>query len=442
MMLRYMMVCVGLMWVVPVSAQTLLSTLPNGMKVLVKEDKRAPVVAVRLWYKVGSVDEHEGKTGLSHALEHMMFKGTPAVPAGEFSRRIAALGGNDNAYTNRTETVYTTNIAVRHLDEVLKMEADRMVNLNFSDRDFDNEMSVIREERRMRVDDSSNGKMWETLNAHLWQKPFNRASIIGYMADLHQLKADDLRTWYRQWYAPNNAMMVIVGDVDAKQATAKVAQFFGKIPARTLPARHDEAEAPQEARASQNTVVSVTAQPLFNLSWRVPKQTSVRDSEAYALDMLALVLSGTDSARYDKKLVRGEALALGVSVGYNDYGRKNAMFSIAAMPAAQVSPEQLKQRLLAEIQDIAEKGIDKQELALVRTPLEAERIFAKDSVQHQADQLGDLEHNGFGYQTEDEQLKRLLAVTPKQVQYAAQRLLQFPVNQVTVVPPSSESMKP
>ena len=184
MMLRYVMVCVGLMWVVPVSAQTLLSTLPNGMKVLVKEDKRAPVVAVRLWYKVGSVDEHEGKTGLSHALEHMMFKGTPALPAGEFSRRIAALGGNDNAYTNRTETVYTTNIAVRHLDEVLKMEADRMVNLNFSDRDFDNEMSVIREERRMRVDDSSSGKMWETLNVHLWQKPFNRASIIGYMADL------------------------------------------------------------------------------------------------------------------------------------------------------------------------------------------------------------------------------------------------------------------
>ena len=440
-MLRYI-IFLGLMYSIPVSAQTLLSTLSNGMKVLVKEDRRAPVVAVRLWYKVGSVDEHEGKTGLSHALEHMMFKGTPNVPAGEFSRRIAALGGNDNAYTNRTETVYTTNIAVNHLDEVLKMEADRMVNLNFSDRDFDNEMSVIREERRMRVDDSSSGKMWETLNLHLWDKPFNRASVIGYMNDLHQLKANDLRSWYQQWYAPNNAMMVIVGDVDAKQTMNKVKHFFGSIPARMLPERHDEVEAPKDARANQNTVVSVTAQPLFNLSWRVPKQMSVRDQEAHALDMLALVLSGTDSARYDKKLVRGEALALGVSVGYNDYGRKNAMFSIAAMPTANVSPEQLKQRLLLEIQEIAEKGIEKQELALIRTPLETGRIFAKDSIQHQADQLGALEHNGFGYQTEDEQLKRLLAVTPKQVQQAAQRLLQLPINQVTVVPPSLESVKP
>ena len=442
MMLRYM-VCAWLVWAVPVSAQTVLSTLPNGMKVLVKEDKRAPVVAVRLWYKVGSVDEQVGKTGLSHALEHMMFKGTSSVPAGEFSRRIAALGGNDNAYTNRTETVYTTNIAVRHLDEVLKMEADRMVNLNFSNRDFDNEMSVIREERRLRVDDSSSGKMWETLHQHLWQKPFNQASIIGYMADLHQLKAEDLRAWYRQWYAPNNAMMVIVGDVDAKQATAKVQQAFGQIPARALPARHDEAEAPQDARASQQTVVAVTAQPLFNLSWRVPKQQSVRDSNAYALDMLALVLSGTDSARYERKVVRGDALALGVSVDYNDYGRENAVFSVAAMPAANVSPEQLTQRLLAEIQDIAQHGIAKQELTLIHTPIETERILAKDSIQHQADNLGALEHNSFGYQTEEEQLKRLLAVTPKQVQQAAQRLLALPINQVTVLPPSApESTQP
>ena len=179
-------------------AQTLLSTLPNGMKVLVEEDNRAPVVSVRLWYRVGSVDEHPGKTGLSHALEHMMFKGTKAVPAGQFSRRIAALGGSDNAYTNRTETVYTTDIASRHLDEVLRMEADRMGGLNFSDRDFANEMDVIREERRMRTDDSPSGKMWETLNMKMWRKPFNQAPVSGYMADLHTLKADDLRAWYKQ----------------------------------------------------------------------------------------------------------------------------------------------------------------------------------------------------------------------------------------------------
>ena len=214
-------------------AQTVSQTLPNGLKIIVKEDRRAPVAVSQLWYKVGSVDEKLGKSGLSHALEHMMFKGTQAVPSGEFSRRVAALGGQNNAYTNRSETVYYENVAAENLPEVLKLEADRMHNLNFSDEEFLNEMNVIREERRQRTEDTADGKLWEQVYLNSFTLPSMKAAVIGYMNDLHTLKADDLRDWYQQYYAPNNAVLVIVGDVDAKKTLKTAADLFGSIPAKT-----------------------------------------------------------------------------------------------------------------------------------------------------------------------------------------------------------------
>ena len=268
----------------PAWAQTLAETLPNGMKVIVKEDARAPVAVAQLWYRVGSADEVAGKTGLSHALEHMMFKGTPSVPSGEFSRRVSALGGQNNAYTNRHETVYFETVAAANLPEVLKMEADRMANLNFSNQDFANEMSVIREERRQRTEDSPGGKLWEQLYLSSFQTDANRAPIIGYMADLHALKAADLRRWYRRWYAPNNAVLVIVGDVDAAQTLRTVQQLFGPIQARALPERQNLAE-PQVRAPARAETRAVTHQPLLALGYRVPTLEKLDDTLPYALDV-------------------------------------------------------------------------------------------------------------------------------------------------------------
>lgn len=418
----------------PLRAETVLETLPNGMKVLVKTDQRAPVASVRLWYKVGSVDEKDGKTGLSHALEHMMFKGTPAYPSGEFNRTISAMGGNNNAYTNRTETVYTTEIAARNLPQVLKMEADRMANLNFSDRDFDNEMDVIREERRQRTDDSPFGKMVENIHLKLWNKAANRAPVIGYMSDLDQLKADDLRDWYRKWYAPNNAMLVVVGGVDARETVKLAAETFGKLPPKTLPVRADEHEQPSAFAGGQQTVSAVTKLPILNLSWRADKPQTADDRRTAALNMLAAVLGGTDSSRFDKKLVRGEALALDVSPYFSRFGRENAVFSITAMPVGGVSADVLKNKVLNEIREIAEQGISEAELALIRKPLENSRIFARDSVRHQADEIGGAEHNGFGADNLDTVLKTLLSIRPEEVQTAAKMLLGRPYLQTVVVP--------
>lgn len=420
----------------PVWAQTLSQTLPNGLKVIVKEDRRAPVAVSQLWYKVGSVDEKPGKSGLSHALEHMMFKGTPSVPAGEFSRRVSALGGQNNAYTNRSETVYYENIAAANLPEVLKLEADRMQNLNFSDKDFANEMSVIREERRQRTEDSAIGKLWEHVYLNSFTKPSMRASVIGYMDDLHTLKADDLRDWYKQFYAPNNAVLVIVGDVDAKQTIQTASKLFGGIPAKTLPARNDLSEPAEREPVFAETTSAVTRQPLVALSYRVPALEKTGDSLPYALDVLSEVLSGNSSSRLDKNLVRGKQAALSVGVNYDILSREMPLFSLIAMPNDGVGAQDLLAAMRAEIRNIAEKGVGKDELKRVKTRMESSEIYARDSMTAQASLMGRLETRGFAYGDEAEIRRRLSRVTADEVQAAA-KLLNDKRASVVIVKPQT-----
>lgn len=406
----------------PAWAETLSHTLLNGMKVIIKEDKRAPVAVSRIHYNVGSADEEQGKTGLSHALEHLMFKGTSKVPSGEFSRRVSSLGGSDNAYTKNTATVYFETVAAKNLPEVLKMEADRMVNLNFSDKDFLNEMSVIREERRLRTEDSPSGALYEKLLDSMYQKHYNRAPVIGQMADLNTLKAIDLRRWYQQWYVPNNATLVVVGDVNATETLKTVTQLFGGLKAKPLPQRRDLNEAPR----SQAATVSIehnTRQPMFMSLYNVPKLTKINDAEPYALDMLSTVLSGNSSSRYSKKLLRGEAVALSANTYYSGLGRDNGMFGITGMPAEGVSVEKLHNMMLDEIRHIAKEGVPEAELEIIRRQYITDKIYEKDSIANQADLILTLESAGLSYRDEDEIERRNLAVTSQAIQDAAKTVL-------------------
>ena len=406
----------------PAWAETLSHTLLNGMKVIIKEDKRAPVAVSRIHYNVGSADEEQGKTGLSHALEHLMFKGTSKVPSGEFSRRVSSLGGSDNAYTKNTATVYFETVAAKNLPEVLKMEADRMVNLNFSDKDFLNEMSVIREERRLRTEDSPSGALYEKLLDSMYQKHYNRAPVIGQMADLNTLKAIDLRRWYQQWYVPNNATLVVVGDVNATETLKTVTQLFGGLKAKPLPQRRDLNEAPR----SQAATVSIehnTRQPMFMSLYNVPKLTKIIDAEPYALDMLSTVLSGNSSSRYSKKLLRGEAVALSANTYYSGLGRDNGMFGITGMPAEGVSVEKLHNMMLDEIRHIAKEGVPEAELEIIRRQYITDKIYEKDSIANQADLILTLESAGLSYRDEDEIERRNLAVTSQAIQDAAKTVL-------------------
>ena len=418
----------------PAWAQTLSHTLPNGLKIIVKEDRRAPVAVSQLWYKVGSVDEQEGKTGLSHALEHMMFKGTPAVPSGEFSRRISALGGQLNAYTNRNETVYYENVAAANLPEVLKLEADRMQNLNFSDQEFANEMSVIREERRQRTEDNAGGKLWEHVFLNSYATPALKAPIIGYMDDLKTLKADDLRRWYQQYYAPNNATLVIVGDVDAKQTIQTASQLFGGIAAKKMPPRNKLTEAAERELVEAETQSAVTRQPLLALSYRVPSLQNLSDTTPYALDVLSDILAGNSSSRLDSRLVRGKQTALSAGTNYDLLSREMPLFSLIAMPNDGVSEQTLLAQLRAEIQDIADNGIGKAELSRVKNRMNADEIYARDSMTSQASLMGQLESRGFRYSDEAEIRRRLKNVSAADVQAAAKLLTDQRASVVVVKP--------
>lgn len=420
-MLRKIFVATVLLSVLPAWAETLKATLPNGLQVIVREDNRAPVVMSQIWYRVGSVDEKVGKSGLSHALEHMMFKGTPTVPSGEFSRRISAMGGVLNAYTSPTETVYHENAAKEHLPKLLEMEADRMVNLNFSDRDFINEMKVIREERRQVVDDNPMGNMYEQMLYRAYDKPSNRTAVIGHMRDLHRLKASDLRDWYKKWYAPNNATIVIVGDVNARETIDLVKQKFGHIRAKKLPERNNirekEVKKAQSAHAYGNT-----QQPMMLLGYRVPVLHNQDETLPYALDMLTTILGGHSAARFETNLVRGKQLALEVGVSYDLINRQPQLWQISAMPREGVSTAALKAEIEAQIADIAQNGVSEAELQQARVIQESDAVFSRDSMANQAALLGMLETNGFDFADEEKLRQRVLNVSVADIQAAAKLL--------------------
>ncbi|MDD4880246.1 MAG: pitrilysin family protein, partial [Gallionellaceae bacterium] len=235
-----------LVFAVQAQAETLERTLANGMKVIVKTDRRAPVAVSQVWYRVGSMDESNGTTGVAHALEHMMFKGTKDVPAGEFSKRIAAAGGRENAFTARDHTAYFQTLQADRLELALKLEADRMANLTLAPEEFAKEINVVMEERRMRTEDNPQARLYEVLMATAFQVHPYRHPVIGWMDDLKNMTAVDAKRWYSTWYVPNNATLVVVGDVDPAQVMGWAEQYFGVIPARELPVRKPQEEPEQQ----------------------------------------------------------------------------------------------------------------------------------------------------------------------------------------------------
>lgn len=433
----------AILWsaMMPSWAQTLKETLPNGLHVIVREDHRAPVVMSQIWYKVGAIDEKVGKSGLSHALEHMMFKGTHNIPSGEFSRRVSAMGGTLNAYTSATETVYHENAAKIHLPTLLEMEADRMVNLNFSNQDFINEMKVIREERRQVVDNNPTGNMYEQMLYRAYDKPANRTAVIGHMRDLHRLTANDLRQWYKQWYAPNNATIVIVGDVDAQQTLELVKQKFGHIPAKKLPERNNVTEKQNKKPVSAHAFGN-TQQPMMLLAYRVPTlKKDEEDGMPYALDMLTTILDGHSAARLESRLVRGKQLALETHVNYTMIDRQPQLLQITAMPREGVSTAKLKAAIEAEIANIVQNGVSEPELQRARRIQETTAIFHRDSMANEAGLIGMLETNGFQYDDEARIRERLQHVTAAEIQAAARLLTPQREVFITLYPHAMKNQK-
>ena len=257
-------------------AETYEKTLGNGLKVIVKEDHRAPVVVQQIWYHVGSMDEKTGSTGVAHALEHMMFKGTKAVPAGQFSKIIAAAGGRENAFTAYDYTAYFQQLHKSKLPLAMKLESDRMHNLQMAKTEFDKEIKVVMEERRWRTDDDPHSLMYEKLMATAFPEHPYHNPVIGWMADIQNMTAADALNWYRTWYAPNNATLVIAGDVKADDVFALAQRYYGGIPAAKLPLRKAVGESKQ--LGIQRIVVKAPAElPYLIMAYHAPDTARRRE---------------------------------------------------------------------------------------------------------------------------------------------------------------------
>jgi zinc protease len=399
-------------------------TLSNGLQVLVKPDHRAPVVVSQVWYKLGSSFEHLGITGISHALEHMMFKGTPSHPAGEFSRIIAANGGSENAFTSHDYTAYYQQLEKSRLPISFELEADRMRNLTLPAEEFAKEIRVVQEERRLRTEDKPRSVARELFRATAFVSSGYHWPVIGWMGDLKVLRVEELRDWYRTWYAPNNAVLVVVGDVDPQQVFKLARQYFGPLPpTEPAPAPKPTPEITQQGER-RVTVKRPAKLPYLLLGYQVPVLREGPDSwEPYALEMLAWVLDGDDSSRLSKHLIRGSQVAAGTSISYDLYARSRTLMQISAVPTSEHSPADLERGIRAQIARLRDEPVEQAELDRVRAKVIAGKVYEKDSIFSQAAIIGQLAAVGLDPRLDERYADRIRAVTPEQIQAVAQKYL-------------------
>lgn len=395
--------------------------LANGLKIIVREDHRAPVVVSQLWYKVGSSYETAGQTGLSHALEHMMFKGSRKLGPGESSRILRELGAQENAFTSDDYTAYYQVLASDRLAVALELEADRLASLKLPADEFAREIEVIKEERRLRTDDKPSSLAHERFKALAYPASGYRNPTIGWMADLKRMNVEDLRAWYRTWYVPNNATLVVVGNVQPEKVKALAERYFGSIPARPVPA----AKAPLELAEPgerRTTLYLKTQLPSLLYGFNVPSLGSAKDAKpVHALRLISALLDGGDSARLPARLERGEELVSGASTWYDAHARGDSLFVISATPNVQTGKtlQQVEDGLWSQLKDLQDNPPSTEELARVRAQVIAGLVYERDSITSQATSIGELETVGLSWRLLDQDLAALESITPADIQAAA-----------------------
>lgn len=400
-------------------------TLDNGLRVIVREDHRAPVVVSQLWYRVGSSYEPPGRTGMSHALEHMMFKGSEHLAPGQASHLLSSLGAQENAFTGRDYTAYYQVLSRDQLAIALELEADRMHGLTLPEDEFLREIEVIKEERRLRVDDNPNSLAYERFLTQAYMASPYRQPVIGWMHDLDRLNVDDLRDWYNRHYQPSNAILVIVGDVQLDETRELVERYFAALGNTPVTAEKAPLELPGGAERSLTLELPVQM-PSLIMGFNVPSLATAADAwEVHALRLLSAVLDGGYSARLASHLERDQALATSASANYDGFTRGDTLFMLSGIPnqSADVTLEQLEQALWKELDELKAHPPTQDELHRVQAQMTAELIYAQDSISHQANQIGMLESIGLPWSLLDEDIAALEHITPEQISAVAQRYL-------------------
>lgn len=395
--------------------------LDNGLKVVVREDHRAPVVVSQLWYKVGSSYESPGQTGLSHALEHMMFKGSGKLEAGEASRILRELGAEENAFTSDDYTAYYQVLARDRLAVAFELEADRLASLKLPADEFAREIEVIKEERRLRTDDKPSALAFERFKAMAYPASGYHTPTIGWMADLERMSVEELRRWYERWYVPNNATLVVVGDVTQAEVRELAERHFGPIASRPVPdaKRPLELDEPGERRLTLHVKTQV---PSLIMAFNTPSlATSETPREIHALRLISALLDGGYSARLPQQLERGEELVTSASAWYDAYARGDSLFVLSATPNRQKdrSLEDVEAGLWKQLEQLKQSAPSQEELERVRAQVIAGLVYERDSISQQATTIGQLESVGLSWRLMDEELSALEAVTADDIQQAA-----------------------
>lgn len=405
----------------PQQAAVFNHTLDNGLEIVVIPDRRAPVVTHMLWYKVGGADEQPGKSGIAHFFEHLMFKGTETYPAGEFSQRIAEIGGQENAFTANDYTAYFQKVSPDALEIMMTYEADRMRNLVLSDDVVRPERDVVLEERRARVENDPGSILSEEVNATLYQNHTYGIPIIGWMHEIETLSRADAIAFYERFYSPGNAILVVAGDVEPDIVLALAKKTYGKIPAGDGPPPRKR---PQEPEHNTDRTVTLTDErvtiPSMRRVWLVPSYNTDQPGEAEALDLLSEILGGSIRSRLYQKLVVRLGIASSAGAYYLGTAVDHTSFGVYGSPRGSATLDEIEAAIMEEISDIADNGVTERELEKAKNRFIKSLIFARDSQSGMARIYGSTLATGGTVADVLEWPDRLRAVTAQDIQKAAQ----------------------
>jgi zinc protease len=397
--------------------------LENGMQVVVIPNHRAPVVTHMVWYKVGAADEPPGKSGIAHFLEHLMFKGTEAVPPGEFSKIVARNGGRDNAFTSQDYTAYFQSIARDRLEQVMEMEADRMTGLRLTDAEVLPERDVILEERRSRTDNDPSALLSEGMQAALFTNHPYGTPIIGWAHEMHSLTTEDALEFYKQHYAPNNAILIVSGDITAKELRPLAEKYYGAISPRDVPPRVRPQEPLPILKRNVEYKNERVRQATWSRSYLAPSYNTGEDREAYALQVLSELLGGNSSSRLYRSLVVENPLASSVGTYYDPDSLDSGQFTVYGVPRQGVSVNEVEAAVTAALRQIVNDGVEAEEVDLSKRRLKAAAVYARDSLFNPGRVLGMALTTGQSVDDVESWPARIDSVTPQDVASAARKVL-------------------
>jgi zinc protease len=414
-------------------------TLANGLQVVVIPNHRAPIVIQMVWYKIGAADEPEGKSGIAHFLEHLMFKGTKTVPPGEFSKIVARNGGQDNAFTSQDYTAYFQRVAKHRLELVMRLEADRMTGLTLSDKEVLPERDVVLEERRSRTDNNPGAQLHEQSQATLYLHHPYGDPVIGWKSEIESLTTQDAMAWYRKYYTPNNAVLIIAGDVTVDEIKPLAEKYYGPIRSRPVPPRVRLTEPPHLAARRVVLKSPLVRQPSWSRTFIAPSSNTAKGGEASALQVLAEILGGGPTSRLYRALIVEGKVAASAGAWYSSSALDLGSFGLSGSPRPGGGVEKVEAAMAVEIKRLLADGVSEEEVARAKKSLRAGAVFVRDSLGAGPNILGRALTTGRTIADVESWPERIGAVTREQVDAAARAVLQDKKSVTSVLLPEPRS---